>query len=203
MQRKQAKRRALETLKYRWGEAIVVSLLYSIILAALSSVIGVGGLLFGSILLIGYYTILIEASINKKFNIEKIISGLNGDTLSTRIVLSVIKNIYIFLWSLLFIIPGIVKSYAYYLAEFIAMENPEMSASDCLRKSQELMDGHKKELFVLDLSFIGWHILCMFSFGIGYLFLAPYIAQTRIHYIDENIMPLKHLVATNNSTINQ
>ena len=203
MQRKQAKRRALDTLKHRWGEAIVVSLLYSIILAALSSVIGVGGLLFGSILLIGYYTILIEASINKKFNIEKIISGLNGDTLSTRIVLSVIKNIYIFLWSLLFIIPGIVKSYAYILAEFIAMENPEMSASDCLRKSQELMDGHKKELFVLDLSFIGWHILCMFSFGIGYLFLAPYIAQTRIHYIDENIMPLKHLVATNNSTINQ
>lgn len=160
-------------------------------------------MLFGSILLIGYYTILIEASINKKFNIEKIVSGLNGDTLANRIVLSVIKNLYIFLWSLLFIIPGIVKSYAYALAEFIAMENPEMSASDCLRLSQERMDGHKKELFLLDLSFIGWHILCMFTFGIGYLFLAPYMAQTRIHYIDEHIMPLKNLVKVNNTTINQ
>ena len=203
MNRKQAKKLALDTLKNRWGEAIVVSLLYGIILSALSALLGVGGLLFGSILLIGYYTILIEASINKKFNIEKIVSGLNGDTLANRIVLSVIKNLYIFLWSLLFIIPGIVKSYAYALAEFIAMENPEMSASDCLRLSQERMDGHKKELFLLDLSFIGWHILCMFTFGIGYLFLAPYMAQTRIHYIDEHIMPLKNLVKVNNTTINQ
>lgn len=203
MNRKQAKKLALDTLKNRWGEAIVVSLLYGIILSALSALLGVGGLLFGSILLIGYYTILIEASINKKFNIEKIVSGLNGDTLANRIVLSVIKNLYIFLWSLLFIIPGIIKSYAYALAEFIAMENPEMSASDCLRLSQERMDGHKKELFLLDLSFIGWLILCMFTFGIGYLFLAPYMAQTRIHYIDENIMSLKNLVKVNNTTINQ
>ena len=203
MNRKQAKKLALDTLKNRWGEAIVVSLLYGIILSALSALLGVGGLLFGSILLIGYYTILIEASINKKFNIEKIVSGLNGDTLANRIVLSVIKNLYIFLWSLLFIIPGIVKSYAYALAEFIAMENPEMSASDCLRLSQERMDGHKKELFLLDLSFIGWHILCMFTFGIGYLFIAPYMAQTRIHYIEEHIMPLKNLVKVNNTTINQ
>ena len=80
------------------------------------------------------------------------------------------------------------------LTEFIAMENPEMSASDCLRKSQELMDGHKKELFVLDLSFIGWHLLCILSGGIGYLFLNPYIIQTRIQYIDEHIMPLSHLI---------
>lgn len=194
MQRKEAKRRALNTLRNRWGEAIVVSLLYSIILAALSSVIGVGGLLFSSILLIGYYTIQIEAMNNKKFNVEKIVSGLNGNTLSTRIVLSVIKNLYIFLWSLLFIIPGIVKHYGYMLTEFVAMENPEMSASDCLRKSQELMDGHKKELFVLDLSFIGWHLLCILSCGIGYLFLNPYIIQTRIQYIDEHIMPLSHLI---------
>ena len=194
MQRKEAKRRALDTLRNRWGEAIVVSLLYSIILAALSSVIGVGGLLFSSILLIGYYTIQIEAMNNKKFNVEKIVSGLNGNTLSTRIVLSVIKNLYIFLWSLLFIIPGIVKHYGYMLTEFVAMENPEMSASDCLRKSQELMDGHKKELFVLDLSFIGWHLLCILSCGIGYLFLNPYIIQTRIQYIDEHIMPLSHLI---------
>ena len=203
MNRKQAKKLALDTLKNRWGEAIVVSLLYGIILSALSALLGVGGLLFGSILLIGYYTILIEASINKKFNIEKIVSGLNGDTLANRIVLSVIKNLYIFLWSLLFIIPGIVKSYAYALAEFITMENPEMSASDCLRLSQERMDGHKKDIFLLDLSFIGWHILCMFTFGIGYLFLAPYMAQTRIHYIDEHIMPLKNLVKVYNTPINK
>ena len=76
-----------------------------------------------------------------------------------------------------------------------------MSASDCLRKSQELMDGHKKELFLLDLSFIGWHILCMFTCGIGYIFLSPYIAQTRIHYIDENIMPLRHLVKVKEPTV--
>ena len=55
------------------------------------------------------------------------------------------------------------------------------------------MDGHKMEMFVLDLSFIGWMILCMFTFGIGMLFLHPYMQATKVEYIDANIMPIKSI----------
>lgn len=186
-----AKIEAKKTLKHNLGEAIVVSLLYSIILSALSSLLGIGGLLFGACLAIGYYSTLINASINQKFKIEEILSGFKGEYLSTRIVLSVVKNIYIFLWTLLFFIPGLIKSYSYMLSEFIALKNPEMSASECITESRRLMNGHKMNVFLLDLSFIGWHILCLLTLGLGYLILNPYIYQTRIEYINANIMELK------------
>ena len=78
------------------------------------------------------------------------------------------------LWSMLFVIPGIVKSYSYAMAHFILLENPGMSCVDAITRSRQLMDGHKAELFVLRLSFIGWHFLCILTFGIGYLWLIPY-----------------------------
>ena len=87
---------------------------------------------------------------------------------------SFLRNLFIVLWTFLFIIPGIVKSYSYSMAAYIAAENPEMSATDAINESKLLMDGNKWRLFCLDLSFIGWSILCVFTLGIGYLFLRPY-----------------------------
>ena len=88
--------------------------------------------------------------------------------------LKFLENLFITLWTLLLIIPGIVKTYAYAMAPFILAENPNMTASQALRASCELMDGHKAELFYLELSFIGWHILNLFTLGIGSFWLNPY-----------------------------
>ncbi len=85
-----------------------------------------------------------------------------------------LRRLFIMLWTFLFIIPGLVKSYSYSMAAYIAAENPEMSATDAITESKLLMDGNKWRLFCLDLSFIGWSILCVFTLGIGYLFLRPY-----------------------------
>lgn len=85
-----------------------------------------------------------------------------------------LRNLFIVLWSFLFVIPGIVKSYSYSMAAYIAAENPDMSATDAITESKLLMDGNKWRLFCLDLSFIGWSILCVFTLGIGTLFLRPY-----------------------------
>lgn len=85
-----------------------------------------------------------------------------------------LRRLFITLWTLLLVIPGIVKSYSYSMAAYIAAENPDMSASDAITASKELMEGNKWRLFCLDLSFIGWSILCVFTLGIGYLFLRPY-----------------------------
>ena len=83
-------------------------------------------------------------------------------------------SLLIFLWTLLLIIPGIVASYRYALAPYLMAENPDMGVMEAIARSKELMKGNKWRLFCLELSFIGWHLLCMLTLGIGYLWLAPY-----------------------------
>ena len=75
------------------------------------------------------------------------------------ILLYIVQYIFIFLWSLLFIVPGIIAAYRYRLALYLLLDHPEMSAMDCIRESKRIMSGNKGQLFVLDLSFIGWWIL--------------------------------------------
>lgn len=94
--------------------------------------------------------------------------------------------IYTALWSFLFIIPGIVKAYGYSMAPYLMAEHPEMGANECLRESQDLMYGKKFELFCLDISFLGWAVLCVFTFGIGNLFLTPYQEAARAAFYRKN-----------------
>ena len=85
------------------------------------------------------------------------------------------KNLYIFLWSLLFIIPGVVKSYEYRMIPYLMAEYPDMASDEAFRISREMMTGNKWEAFVLDLSFIGWNILSAITFGLtGIFYSGPY-----------------------------
>ena len=90
--------------------------------------------------------------------------------------------LFVFLWSLLLIIPGIIKAYAYAMTVYIAEENPDMDPREAMKKSEEMMMGHKKELFVLDLTFIGWFLLSMLTFGILLLFVQPYLYTAHAHF---------------------
>lgn len=85
-----------------------------------------------------------------------------------------LRAVYVFLWSLLLIIPGIIASFSYAMTEYILAEHPEMTAREALAASKEMMDGNKWRLFCLRFSFIGWAILCAFTLGIGNLWLNPY-----------------------------
>ncbi len=89
------------------------------------------------------------------------------------------------LWSLLLIIPGIIKAFSYAMTPYILEENPELSASEAIHRSRMMMRGHKFDLFWLYLSFIGWGILCIFTFGIGYLWLAPYVETAQAAFYEE------------------
>lgn len=100
--------------------------------------------------------------------------------------------IFTFLWTLLLIIPGIVKSYSYSQSYYLMYDAIEKNGErpgflDTITASRKLMDGHKMELFVLDLSFLPWHILCWFTLGIGYLWLMPYITMTKAAFY-ENLL---------------
>lgn len=90
------------------------------------------------------------------------------------------RELYVFLWALLFIIPGIYKKYQYYMVEYILAENPQMPYKEVLNLSKEMMEGHKWNTFVLDLSFILWHMLGIITCGLAEVFyVRPYLNLTR------------------------
>jgi len=184
MRAKDYKERALAHLKDNWGYGILVSFIFMAILG-----IGAGGsagvlvLLFESALLIGYNQAFVNHALKGEgYKIETLFIGFTDGKLDRNLLLSLLKNIFIFLWSLLFVIPGIIKFYAYKASEYIAYLHPEYSWKECLDKSSELMNGNKGRLFLLHLSFIGWYILAAMTFGIGFIFLIPYVKAAETEF---------------------
>ena len=94
--------------------------------------------------------------------------------------LNILMAIFIFLWSLLLVIPGIIAAYRYSMATYIFFDNPEMGAMDCIRASKQMTNGYKGKLFVLDLSFIGWSILSIIP--LVSIYTTPYISTTKANY---------------------
>lgn len=94
-------------------------------------------------------------------------------------------DIFTFLWTLLLIIPGIIKSYAYSMSGFILAENSEMTSKEAMKVSEKMMAGNKWRLFCLQFSFIGWQLLCILSLGIGFLWLTPYMNAATAAFYDE------------------
>ena len=152
-----------------------------IFLSVFAIILAVIYLILGSFVGVGY----------AKFNLN-LIDGKNADfnclfeyfshwktTTATRFL----KGLYVFLWSLLFIIPGIVKTYSYAMTDYILADNPNMTATEAIERSKAMMYGKKWRLFCLQFSFIGWSILSSLTFGIGNLWLTPYIqAATAAFY---------------------
>lgn len=95
-------------------------------------------------------------------------------------LLLLLECVFIFLWSLLLVVPGIIAAYRYSQALYIMLDNPELSVLDCIRKSKELMNGHKWERFVLDLSFLGWAILSIIP--LVQIWTKPYMETTKLLY---------------------
>lgn len=94
-------------------------------------------------------------------------------------------GIFTFLWTLLFIIPGIIKAFSYSMTPYILDENPELGASEAIHRSRMMMKTHKFDLFWLYLSFIGWWLLCILTCGIGFLWLAPYFQTAKAAFYEE------------------
>lgn len=87
-------------------------------------------------------------------------------------------GLFTFLWSLLFVIPGIIKSYSYSMSMYILAENQGKAALECINESKLMTNGYKMDLFVLSLSFIGWALLGVITFGIAFIWVIPYINAT-------------------------
>lgn len=107
----------------------------------------------------------------------------------SALVMNLLNSLFVFLWMLLLVIPGIIAAYSYAMAPYIMLEDPNCGGYEALRRSKQLMKGHKMDLFLLELSFIGWHILCLFTLGIGSLWLQPYISTSRASFYRDISQP--------------
>ena len=139
------------------------------------SVVGLLGLamfIIGGVVELGYAKFLLKQHDKKELVFADLFSQF--ERFGTGFAQRFLRTLYTALWTLLFVVPGIIKSLSYAMTPFILEDHPELTASEAINRSKKLMDGHKMDLFILSLTFIGWDILSALTFGIGFLFLNPY-----------------------------
>lgn len=142
-------------------------------LVSVAGLLGIVSFILGGTVELGYAKFLLKQYDRKQLQFSDLFSQF--ERFGTGFAQKFLRTLFTVLWSLLFIIPGIVKGLSYAMTPFILEEHPEMTASEAIKASQKLMDGHKMDLFILGLTFIGWQILACLTMGIGFLFLNPYM----------------------------
>ncbi|EJR00495.1 hypothetical protein II5_05210 [Bacillus cereus MSX-A1] len=196
---------ALDSLEGKWGLAVGATLLISVIMITFNFIVDfsftqilgwedmknsmivdiITTFMVGPLTLGGYYLAL-HIIREKDARIGHIFRWFTvGSKFIKSFLLYIVVNIYIFLWFLLFIIPGIIKSFSYAMTYFIINDHPEYSINQAITESRRMMDGHKMEYFILCLSFIGWFILSCITLGIGFLWLIPYFYTTSAAFYEE------------------
>lgn len=176
---------ARQALKGNWGIAAITALVFSFITGALDTTLGVGFFLVSLPLEIGLLGTFRRLLVNRDAKLVDNMFRISIKDYVHKMSTSALRFVYTFLWTLLFIIPGIVKSYAYAMVPYILEDNPDLSAEETIDLSVKMMDGHKWELFCLHLSFLGWAILCIFTFGIGFFFLQPYVLAAQADFYED------------------
>ncbi len=185
-QNSELRAQAREALRGKWPMAAVAALIYSVIAGGLSAIPVIGGLcsLFvGLPVAYGFIVVMLGVCRGKDIDFGTLFEGFQD--YGRIFVTKLLQLVYTFLWSLLLLIPGIIKGYSYAMTDFILKEEPEMKNNAAIEKSMVMMEGNKMKLFMLDLSFIGWAILCIFTLGIGFLFLQPYIGVSHAAFYED------------------
>ena len=138
-----------------------------------SGLLGILRFVLGGPVQLGYVTHLLKQHDGEKTEINDLFCQFHrfGD----GFCLMLLSILYVALWALLLIVPGIIAAFNYAMAPFIMSENENMTASEALRASKDLMKGHRWELFCLGFSFIGWDLASILTLGVGALFVNPYI----------------------------
>lgn len=138
--------------------------------------------------LLGFYVILVKRDPSEQFSLGEEIKNIFkvsfDATYGKKLVVSILRTVFITLWCFLFIIPGIVYNYSSYFSFQIMCENPNLKPMEALKLSKKMVKGNRGELFALDLSFIGWWILCGISFGIASIYAIPYYLTTQALYYE-------------------
>lgn len=136
------------------------------------SVLGFASFILGGVLQLGYARFLLKQHDGRSPEFNDLFSQF--DRFGAGFAQAFLRSLYSFLWMLLLIVPGIIASLSYAMTPFILEENPGLTASEAISRSKQLMDGHKMDLFILRLTFLGWDILCILTLNLGHIALNPY-----------------------------
>ena len=202
------KNAALEALRGNWPVAVITVIVYMAIVSvcsAPSSILGNGFLSFipgwvvagtsgVSLLLTLLFLVPLQVGYYNTFN--RLYQEGNAEVVGNLFTLGfrnwghivggqLLMAVYIFLWCLLLIVPGLVKAYSYAMTPYILVDRPELSANEAISLSRRMMKGHKFDLFYLQLSFIGWALLCILTLGIGFLWLSPYMMTAQAAFYQD------------------
>lgn len=159
------------------GDKALIFLIASIIIVIVLA-IGVGiKILIGYHLQVGGRRYFIQAA-QGDVNMGYLSYGFNKGRYSGIIKSMFWKDLMIFLWSLLLVIPGIIKSYAYFMVPYIVADNPQIGHKRALELSSQMTNGHKLDIWLLQVSFIGWYLLGMLACFVGIIFVGPYEKST-------------------------
>ncbi|MED0656809.1 DUF975 family protein [Anoxybacillus ayderensis] len=206
------RREARKALKGKWGSAVLLILVYALVTIVVPfgvEVVFSGGWeawlyqetvpasasivsMFVSFALIPLsvvlYWVFLDAYRNEPIRIAPLFTVYQNGKLALKLIgTSLLFGLFVFLWSLLLIIPGIIKSLSYSQTFFLLKDHPEYSALQAISESKKRMKGYKGKLFLLYLSFIGWGLLSILTFGIGFLWLVPYIYTSLAAFYDQFI----------------
>lgn len=183
MNRAELKSRAKEQIKGKIGVLFVITLIIALISGAAGAVlifIPMGSLVGSIIITPAFALSLVRVYLNlfggKAPEVKDAFTGF--DDFWSAFKVNFLVGLFTFLWSLLFVIPGIIKSFSYSMSLYILAENKGKSARECIAESKAMTEGHKMELFVLGLSFIGWELLVVITFGIAGIWVVPYMDAT-------------------------
>ena len=176
-------------LNGNWGKAAVVTFVYialSAVISTLESTLWNGSLFTYLFIIPAAYSynvlFLDNLRTGKELEVKSIFDGFNDYTRVLGTYLLV--YIYTILWTLLLIIPGIIKSLSYSMVPFVLKDNPELSFNAAIERSMAMMEGHKWEYFCLILTFIGWFLLIIITAGIASLWVTPYMSATFANYYE-------------------
>ena len=184
MNRKELKAKAKEQIKGKIGILFLISVIMTAVSSAACALLGLipyVGEALGSIIVVPAFAlstiqIYLGVTAGMKPGVKDAFGGFADFWSAFKV--SFLTGLYTFLWSLLFVIPGIIKAFSYSMSMYILAENKGKSARECIKESMAMTKGYKWELFVLDLSFFGWALLVVVTAGIASIWVAPYIQAT-------------------------
>ena len=189
--RAELKAMAKAQIKGNIGILFVISLIIGAISIAANWLLGlipVVGSLAATVIVTPAFTISVlrvyqNLALAQKPQVGDAFTGF--DDFWTAFKAQLLVSVFTFLWSLLFVIPGIIKGFSYSQTMMVVAENKGISAREALNRSKAMMEGHKMDLFVLNLSFIGWVLLCGITFGIAYIWVGPYMQATLVNFYND------------------
>ena len=186
MERLELKMAAKDQIKGNIGMYVVCMLIVSCISGALGYIPKVGYILsfiFLSPMILAFARINLGMTNGEKVQVKSLLESF--DDFGKALLLNILASVFICLWSILLVVPGIIKALSYSMSFYILAENPDMDAMEALEESKKIMEGHKWEFFVLLLSFILWDILGCITWGLAYIYVAPYKNATIADYYNK------------------